>query len=164
MASKKTSRELVELLNRALARELQVSIQYMLQHAIGAARDTADGARLNRGRPAKFIGSHSPYWLPGATLKKVAITEMRHAEAISERIVLLGGEPTTQPDAVTIGTTARAMLELDRRVEAEAIALYKQIIEVARREGDDVTTRLFQEILSDEGKHHRLFSDMLAAD
>lgn len=32
MVSRKASKELLELLNEAIARELQVSIQYMWQH------------------------------------------------------------------------------------------------------------------------------------
>jgi bacterioferritin len=134
----------------------------MLQHAIGAARGTADPAAAQSGKQSKFVGSHLPYWVPGATLKKVAITEMRHAEAISERIVLLGGEPTTEPTPITIGTTPKAMLEIDRRVEAGAIELYQQIIDVAQDERDDVTADLFRKILVDEERHHQLFSALLA--
>jgi bacterioferritin (cytochrome b1) len=30
--------------------------------------------------------SYKPVFLPGTTLKKIAVTEMRHAEAIAERV------------------------------------------------------------------------------
>ncbi len=156
-----TSLEVVGLLNTALARELQVCVQYMLQHAIGAGQ----GAARPRGAPPdgqnRFVASHALYFLPGATLKKIAITEMRHAEAIAERVVLLGGEPTTQPAAITIGSSAKEMLEIDKTAEEAAIDLYTRIIGVARSAADDVTTRLFEKILADEQKHRRAFADLL---
>ena len=162
MKNEATSSELLDLLNSAIAGELQVSIQYMLQHAIGAGQESAVSGKTPRSEQSKFVASHSPVWLPGASLKKIAITEMTHAEAIAERVVLLGGEPTTQPEAITIGKTTREMLENDREQERRAIELYRQIIGVAAKEHDDITTKLFQQILSDEEKHHRVFSDLLS--
>jgi bacterioferritin len=133
----------------------------MLQHAIGASRGVS-----HRGGPTpdgqnRFVASHAFLFLPGSTLKKIAITEMRHAEAIAERVVLLGGEPTTQPAAITIGDSARQMLEIDRAAEEAAIDLYTRIIGVARGASDEVTTRLFEKILADEQKHRRVFADLL---
>jgi bacterioferritin len=150
------SSELLSLLNAAIARELQVSIQYMFQHAIGAGRGLAVSGKTPSARRSKFVASHAAYWMPGPTLKKTAITEMRHAEAIAERVVLLGGEPTTQPEAITIGMTAEEMLENDLVQEQKAIELYRQISSLAEREHDDVTMHLFQRILSDEEAHHRV--------
>ena len=89
---------------------------------------------------------------------------MRHAEAISERIILLGGEATTTPDKIIIDKTAQAMLENDLEQERGAIELYKQIIDVAEKEQDDSTMRLFKYILSDEEKHHQEFSKLLEKD
>jgi bacterioferritin len=152
------------LLNQAIARELQVSVQYMLQHAVGAGLASAPFGRPRPTEQEKFVASHSSYFLPGATLKKIAIAEMRHAEAISERVILLGGELPTQPDPITIGTTTDEMLESDREQERGAIELYGQIIDVAGKEGDDVTMRLFQRILAEEVKHHGLFSNLLGGD
>jgi bacterioferritin len=152
--------EVVPLLNTALARELQVCVQYMLQHAIGAGREVA-----HRGGPpdghSRFVASHALYFLPGSTLKKIAITEMRHAEAIAERVVLLGGEPTTQPAAITIGDSAKEMLEIDRTAEEAAIDLYTRIIGVARDAADATTVRLFEKILVDEQRHRRAFANLL---
>ena len=164
MNTKATSPDLVNLLNKAIARELQVCIQYMLQHAIGASQWSAVSGKTSSAKQSKFVASHSSVWLPGPSLKKIAIAEMRHAEAIAERVVLLGGEPTTQPAAITIGKTAKEMLEDDREQERSAIELYGHIIDVAGKEHDAVTMSLFQRILSDEEKHHRVFSDMLGGD
>jgi bacterioferritin len=159
-----TSSEQLNLLNQALARELQVSVQYMLQHAIGAAREFSAPGKTLSARQNKFIASHSPVGFPGATLKKTAVAEMRHAEAIAERVVTLGGEPTTQPAPITIGKSAKEMLANDREEERGAIQLYRQIIDAAGKAGDGATKDLFQSILSDEEKHYRTFSDLLGAD
>jgi len=156
-----TSSELMSLLNTAFARELQVSVQYMLQHAIGAGRVLAPFNSTPPDRRTTFIASHSLYFLPGWRLKKIAIVEMRHAEAIAERIVLLGGEPPSQPEVITIGDTAIQMLQNDRAQEQMAIDLYTHILAVAGGESDEMTVRLFRKILADERVHHRVFSNLL---
>jgi bacterioferritin len=107
------------------------------------------------------VEKHSSYWLPGTNLKKIAIAEMRHAEAIAERIVLLGGEPTTEPSPITIGDSPREILEIDKAQEEGAIQLYSEIIKMAVKEDDGATKNLFQKILSDEEDHHRIFSELL---
>lgn len=162
MADTSTSPQLVSLLNQALAREIQDSIQYMLQHAVAAGRfANVTGAAMSP-RLAKSVSSDANVYLPGCTLKKIAIAEMRHAEAIVERLTWLRAEPTTMPDAVILGATPTAMLELDQEQERGAIALYDQIIEACQRERDDVTLGLFQRILGDERKHQRVFADLFA--
>lgn len=164
MTDASTSPQLLNLLNQALARELQVSIQYMLQHAVAAGRFAdATGAALSP-RLGKFVASDAMVYFPGWTLKKIAIAEMRHAEAIAERLTKLKEEPTTMPDAVILGATPTEMLELDREQERGAIALYEQIIDVSQQERDDVTLGLFQRILGDERKHHRVFAELLESE
>lgn len=153
---------LLELLNRALARELQVSVQYMLQHGVAAGREMLEPKNHRPDLQTKFVSSNSFYWLPGVTLKKIAIAEMRHAEAISKRIVVLGGELATEPDPITIGETITEMLRNDREQEEGAIALYTHIIDVAGNQKDDVTQALFGRILAEERKHHLAFSNLLA--
>ncbi len=164
MTNAAASAELLNLLNDAIARELQVCIQYMLQHALGAGRSAAVAGDNQTAEQAKFIASHTMIYLPGASLRKVAIQEMRHADAIAERVSFLGGEPTTQATPIILGKSAREMLEIDREAEKGAIALYKQIIDVAGKAQDAVTKSLFQRILADERKHQRLFSDLLGVD
>lgn len=164
MAKKEVSSKLMKLLNKVVARELQVSIQYMLQHSIlnASAPDKSD--KKGSEKQDKFVGTHFPYWLPGTSLKKIAITEMRHAEAIAELVVRLGGEPTTNPNPVTLGNSSREILEINKDAERSAIGLYKSIIKVAERENDEVTKKLFESILSDEEGHYKTFSDLLEKD
>jgi len=134
------SERLLNLLNEAIARELQVSIQYMWQHV--------------QWRGVKGFAVKDE-------LKKIAITEMKHAEAIAERLFYLGGIPTTKPAPIFVGTTLREMIEQDVKDEENAIKLYKEIIKVAREEGDEVTHRLFRRILEDEEQHHDFFTSLL---
>lgn len=135
-----TSNKLKEMLNQAIAREIQVSIQYMWQHV------------MVRGINAESIGG---------VFKGISITEMKHAEAIAERLDYLGGLPTTKPTPIEVGKNAKEMLEIDKKAEEEAIALYKEIIKLAEKEGDIVTKRLFESILADEEAHHNQFSTLL---
>lgn len=94
-------------------------------------------------------------------LKKIAITEMKHAEAIAERLATLGGTPTTKPDPIFVGETLKEMLEADKKAEEGAITLYKQTIDMAQKEGDPTTAKLFRQILSDEEEHHDTFTGLL---
>ncbi len=136
MASKK----LLEKLNDAIAREMQVSIQYMWQHI------------MIRGINAQAIGP---------VFRLTAIAEMMHAELIAERLDYLGGVPTTKPTPINIGKTAKDMLTIDKKAEEEAIAMYKGIIKLAEKEDDYTTKKLFEQILADEENHHNTFSTLL---
>lgn len=132
--------ELNNLLNRAIARELQVSIQYMWQHV------------LWKGVKGFAVKDE---------LKSIAITEMKHAETIAERLSYLGGEPTTKPDPIFVGKNLKEMIEQDKKDEEFAIELYKQIIEKAMEEGDVTTARIFRKILHEEEEHHDFFISLL---
>jgi len=134
------SHELLEMLNNAIARELQVSIQYMWQHV------------LWKGVKAFAVQDE---------LKKIAIAEMKHAEAIAERLAYLGGTPTTKPAPIFVGQNLKEMIEQDRKDEENAISLYKQIIETAQRERDITTAELFRRILEEEESHHDFFTSLL---
>lgn len=136
----KASEKLKEMLNKAIAREIQVSIQYMWQHiqVIGV----------------KGVAVQDKF-------QQTAVAEMKHAEKIAERLWYLGGTPTTKPDTITVGKTMKEFLELDTKAEEEAIVMYKQIIEMAQKEGDVTTSFMFKEILGDEEEHHDLFTTML---
>ena len=136
----KVSEELKELLNRAIAREIQVSIQYMWQHVLWKG---VEGFAVKD------------------EFKKIAIEEMKHAEEIAERLSYLGGRPTVKPAPIFVGDTLKEMIENDIKAEEEAIELYRKIIEKANDEGDIVTARLFRKILEDEEEHHDFFTSLL---
>ena len=136
----KVSDELKEVLNKAIAREIQVSVQYMWQHVqVMGVRGVAVQDKF----------------------KQTAIAEMKHAEKIAERLWYLGGIPTTKPSVIEVGKTLKEFLELNTKAEVEAIEMYRQIIEMANKEKDVTTAFMFNEILEDEEEHHDLFTTML---
>jgi bacterioferritin len=63
--------------------------------------------------------------------KQTAITEMKHAESIAERLWYLEGVPMTQLVPIKVGERLREFLELDAKAEGETISFYKKIIEQA---------------------------------
>src|SRR3970040_2750899 len=113
MASKKPSADLLDLLNQAIAREIQVSVQYMWQHVLWKGV---------KGYAVKDA------------FKTTAIAEMKHAEAIAERLNYLGGVPTTKPTPIFIGTTLKRMLESDMKAEGGAVSLAQNVRPVAAHE------------------------------
>jgi len=133
------SKQLLEMLNKAIAREIQVSIQYMWQHVQWSG--------------VKGFAVQSE-------LKQIGVTEMKHAEKIAERLFYLGGTPTTKPDPINVGKTLKEMIRQDIKDEENAIKLYKQIIEMAQKEGDTTTAFIFKQILEDEEDHHDTFTTM----
>jgi bacterioferritin len=109
---------------------------------------------------ARPVVRHSHYAIKDE-LKKIAVAEMKHAEAIAERLFYLGGVPTTKPDPIFVGETLKEMLTKDLKDEEGAVKLYKQTIEVAEKEGDITTAQLFKKILADEEEHHDFFQGVL---
>ncbi len=94
-------------------------------------------------------------------MKKIAITEIKHAEEIAERLSYLGEKPTTKPSPIYVGENLKEMIERDVEDELKATNLYKEIIRGAREEGDAVTERIFRKILEDEEEHHDFSTSLL---
>jgi bacterioferritin len=134
------SEKLMELLNEGIARELQVSIQYMWHSVM-----------------CYGINSESV----GGIFKSIAIVEMKHAEEIAKRLDYLGGVPTTAPSPIEVGGDMEKMLTADMHAEEGAIELYKQVIRAAMEEGDLTTKRIFMDILKTEEEHHNTFRTLL---
>jgi bacterioferritin len=136
----KGSKELLQALNNALADELAAVIQYMYHHVMG--RGLASPAILG-------------------TFKSTSITEMKHAEALAERIDLLGGIPTIEISAIQVGGDLTKMIRDDLAAEYRAIEMYKGHIKLAAKEDDPVTRRLIEEILEDEEGHANTWETVL---
>ncbi len=136
----KASAALTDLMNKAIAREIQVSVQYMWQHVMAKGLESAEISDV---------------------FEDVAVTEMKHAEKIAERLFYFDVVPTTKPDPIKVGGSIREMLEADARAEEEAVDLYKTIIKQAASEGDTTTRLLFEEILAEEEDHHDTFTTLL---
>ncbi len=133
------SEKLKDLLNQAIAREIQVSVQYMWQHVQWAGVD---------------------HYAVSDKFKDIAVEEMKHAESIGERLWYLGGVPTTKPAPITVGGGLWEMVDLDIKAEVEAMDLYKKIEKVAEAEGDVTTRFIFEGILEQEEDHHDFFTSL----
>jgi bacterioferritin len=132
--------ELLDLLNKAIARELGVSIQYMWHHVMAMGMDSPE---------IKDV------------FKEIAIVEMKHAEDIAERLFYLGGTPITKPTPIAVGGSMKEMIEADLQAENEAVKMYKEIINKASEKEDTTTRLLFEEILTAEEEHKHTFSILL---
>ncbi len=131
---------LLDVLNQSIARELQVSIQYMWHHVMA-------------------VGLESP--AVKDIFREIAIVEMKHAEQFAERLDYLGGVPTTKPDPIAEGGSLKQMIEADLKAEEEAITLYREGIRLSIEDRDPVTRILFEGVLEAEEDHHKTFRDLL---
>ena len=137
----KASKKLLNALNEDLAYELAALTQYMWHHVMGQGLEFPAISDM---------------------FKELSIVEMKHAEALAERIDLLGGVPTTQPKPIAVGGALDKMLQDDLAGEMTAIGLYTQHIALADKEGDVVTRRLLESILADEQGHANDLEAVLA--
>ena len=133
------SKKLKDMLNGAIAREVQVSVQYMWQH---------------------IQWSGVEHYAVSDKFKDIAVEEMKHAEKIAERLWYLGGTPTTKPAPINVGGELWEMINNDIKAEEEAISMYKDIEKLADSEGDPTTRFIFESILEDEEDHHDFFTSL----
>ena len=136
----KASPKLTEMMNQAIAGELQAIVQYMWHHIM--VKGLSSSALMD-------------------VFEDISVEEMKHAEKIAERLFYFDVNPTIKPNPIAVGGTAEQMLKADVKAEEEAITLYKDIIKLAATEGDETTRLLFEEILSQEEGHHDTFTTLL---
>ena len=120
-------------LNSALKEELTAISQYFL-HA-----EMCENWKYEK--LAKFI-------------KKQSIDEMKHAEALMERILFLDGTPSmTELLQIKVGQNVKEQIENDLKLELNAVAMYNNSVKVSREEGDNASRELFEMLLKDEESH-----------
>jgi bacterioferritin len=142
----KITPEYIEMLNEAVEREIQVSIQYLLQHA--------KMEKLMRKKlPENILLDKTTYDAVGKFLREFGIVEMKHAASIIERIYYLGGQATIKSKKPVIGGSLSEFARLGVAAEEEALVLYRQILEATIENGDYETRELFEKIYSDEEGH-----------
>jgi bacterioferritin len=134
------SKQLLDFLIKGIELELHVSMKYMWQHILVKGLEGATVEKL---------------------FKDIAITQMKHAEDLTERLTSLNGVPPNKFAPVHVGVTLEEMLEEDEGAEEELVNLYNQAIQLARKEGDFATARLLEAILTDEEKHLDKFGKLL---
>jgi len=86
-------------------------------------------------------------------IKLQSIGEMKHAEALMERILFLDGSPTMKPLELTVGKNVQEMLQSDLDLELGAVRDYNSAIHVAVAEKDNGSRDLFVQLLKDEEGH-----------
>ncbi len=136
----------VSLLNQAVSRELQVSVQYVLQH-------TKMEKLIRKVIPENILLDKTTYEAMGKFLREFAIQEMKHAGAIMERIYYLGGKATTKSGKPAVGNSLSEFARNGVKAEEEALVLYRKVIEAAGKIGDWETRELFEKIYADEEAH-----------
>jgi bacterioferritin len=128
----KGSLKVIEELNKALREELTAINQYFLH------------AEMSENWGYERLSEY---------IKKQSIGEMKHAEALIERILFLDGTPTMKPLDLTIGKNVREMLQGDLDLELSAVKKYNAAIQIAVIEKDNGSRDLFVALLKDEEDH-----------
>ena len=123
----------IELLNEALRNELTAVNQYWLHYRL---LDNLGVDRL-----AEFERHES-------------IDEMKHADALAERILFLDGLPNFQAlGRLRIGETVEEMLRADLELELEAVEQLKGAVAHCETVRDFGSRDLFTRILANEEEH-----------
>jgi bacterioferritin len=90
----------------------------------------------------------------GEYIKKQSIDEMKHAEALIERILFLDATPImTELMQLSVGTNVKEQLESDLKLEVDAVKMYNKAVQTARDEADNASRELFEKLLKDEEEH-----------
>jgi bacterioferritin len=142
----KITTEYIDLLNQAVEREFQVSVQYFLQHA-------KMEKIIRKSIPENILLKKTTYDAIGKSLHEIAVVEMKHAAAIMERIYYLGGQATTKGGKPVIGNSISEFAKLGAKAEEEALVLYRTIIETSGKMGDWKTREMFEKIYREEEDH-----------
>jgi len=125
--------KVVSYLNGALKQELTATNQYFLH------------AKMFRN-----LGLHKLY----EHERKESIDEMKHADALIERILFLEGLPNLQDlGKLLIGQTVPEMLKCDLDLERMARPMYQEAIAYCESVQDYISRELLQDILGNEEEH-----------
>jgi bacterioferritin len=129
----KGNADVLEGLNEALSEELTAINQYFLH------------AEMCENWGYKKLASF---------VKKESIDEMKHAEAIIERILFLEGSPNmSKYQKINAGQAVPELIKNDLKLEHAAVAMYNRLIENAVKKADQGTAELLKKILKDEEGH-----------
>jgi bacterioferritin len=125
--------KVLEYLNKALRNELTSINQYFLH------------ARMLQHRGLRRLGERE---------YEESIDEMKHADRLTQRILILEGLPNLQDlDKLYIGEDVPEILQCDLRREQEAHPLYREAIAYCEQAQDYVTRELLVEIQKSEEEH-----------
>jgi bacterioferritin len=134
MAKTTYSKAVVKALNGILKNELTAINQYFLH--------------------AKML-KHQGFAKLAEKEYEESIDEMKHADVISERILLIGGLPNLQDlGKLHIGEQPHEMLESDLKLEEKAHNDLLEAIAICEAEKDITSSNLLQDILASEELHY----------
>ena len=129
----KGNSKVIEFLNQTLKAELTAINQYFLH--------------------AEMMNNWG-YQRLYAITRKESIGEMKHAEALMERILFLDGVPNmSELFPLRIGANVKAQLENDLALELEALPRLNKAIAHCVSVSDNGSRELFEKILVDEEEH-----------
>ncbi|MDQ3493942.1 MAG: bacterioferritin [Pseudomonadota bacterium] len=125
--------QVIQFLNEALYNELTAINQYFLH------------AKMLKNWGLLELAKHE---------YEESIDEMKHADALAERILFLDGLPNFQAlGKLRIGENPREILECDLALELEAVPQLKTAIAHCEEMSDFVSRKLFADILESEEEH-----------
>ena len=125
--------KVIEFLNKALYNELTAINQYFLH------------AKMLKNWGLKELAEHEYH---------ESIDEMKHADALSERILFLDGLPNFQAlGRLRIGENPLEVLRADLALELDAVPLLREAIAHCETVNDYVSRKLFAAILESEEEH-----------
>ncbi len=129
-----SDKEIIKKLNGLIKNELTAINQYFLH--------------------AKIL-EHAGYNKLAEKEREESIDEMKHADAISERVLFLGGLPNLQNlGKILVGETPKEMLEADFTLEKKNIPDLQDAIAYAEEIKDFGTVELLSDILVSEEGHY----------
>ena len=134
------TQKVISILNEGVSNELGAIIQYLWHHYMAE-------------------GMASPAIIE--LFEKLSRDEMKHLEGFAERVVALGGEPTTQVAPVKKGGDLKKMIRDDLEGERNAIQVYKGHIRLAAELGDTTTRRMLEEVVGTEEDHASIWETTL---
>jgi bacterioferritin len=127
------NKQVIEHLNKAIKNELTAINQYFLH------------ARMYKNFGLKELDEHE---------LKESVDEMKHADALIERVLFLEGLPNLQDlGKLRIGENPKEMIEADLALELDAVPTLKEAIEFCESVQDYVSRELFESILESEEEH-----------
>ncbi len=129
----KGDKRIIDLLNDVLTNELTAINQYFL-HASMCKNWGYDGL--------------------AERIRKESIDEMKHADALVQRVLFLEGLPNLQKlGKLVIGTTVVEILQNDLGLENVAVPMLNRGIGLCRDTGDNGSEELLRKILVSEEEH-----------
>jgi bacterioferritin len=137
----KAKAEVLDILGKMLEEELVALNQYML-HA--------------------EIQENWGYLRLAKEIHKLSIVEMKHAEALMERILFLEGMPNLSDfPKLNVGKDIHQQLQNDLALEQSAVAAYNEAIAALRKAGDQGSAELLKKLLLDEEEHEDFLATQL---